>query len=330
MLKPAMMEQPDIKHLNKHPLVSIIVITYNSKKYVIETLESAKSQTYSNVELIVTDDCSNDNTVEVCRQWIDENKERFIRAELITALKNTGIPANCNRGIKEAQGEWVKFIAGDDQFESNAIELVMDFVNNNPYIRALDSKVKVFNQDLLKLEGTLNEKRSSFFDEDINATSQLTLLANNLNNKRLISTLGVFLKHDLLTQSGGFDEDYPLLEDAPMWYKILRSGNKFYFLDAYTMIYRRHSSSISFNDKTKSRIVLSEFEITINKFSKNYLYPHLYFINKLNSIWFNFIYKLILSAGNKGIFAESIMRIGQFLQPVRLLWFQRKYREMFG
>jgi len=330
MLKPAMMEQTDKKYQNKHPLVSIIVITYNSKKYVIETLESAKSQTYSNVELIVSDDCSTDNTVEICRKWIDENKERFIRTELISALKNTGIPANCNRGIKEARGEWVKFIAGDDQFESNAIELVMDFVNHYPHIKALDSKVKVFNQDLSKLESTMNEKRSSFFDEDINDSSQLTLLANNLNNKRLISTLGVFLRHDLLTQSGGFDEDYPLLEDTPMWYKILRSGNKFYFLDAYTMIYRRHSDSISFNDKTKSRIVLSEFDITLSKFSRNYLFPHMYFINKLNTVWFSFIYKLILSAGNKGIPAKTIMRIGQFLQPVRLLWVQRKYRELFG
>ncbi len=324
------MEQPDKKNLQKHPLVSIIVITYNSEKYVIETLVSAKSQTYRNVELIVSDDCSADNTVEICRQWIDENKERFIRTELITALKNTGIPANCNRGVKVAHGEWVKFIAGDDLFESNAIELVMDFVNHNPYVKALDSKVKVFNQDLSKLESMLNEKRSSFFDEDINASSQLKLLANNLDNKRLISTLGVFLRHDLITQSGGFDEDYPLLEDTPMWYKILRSGTKFYFLDDYTLKYRRHSASISFNDKTKSRIVLSEFEITLSKFSRNYLYPHLYFINKLNTIWFSFIYKLILSAGNKGTFAKSIMRIGQFLQPVRLLWFQRKYRELFG
>ena len=60
-----------------NPLVSIIVITYNSSKYVLETLESAKAQTYQNIELIVTDDCSNDNTVEICRKWIEENKERF-------------------------------------------------------------------------------------------------------------------------------------------------------------------------------------------------------------------------------------------------------------
>ncbi len=56
----------------ENPLVSIIVCTYNSSKYVLETLESAKEQTYQNVELIVSDDCSTDNTVELCRKWIAE------------------------------------------------------------------------------------------------------------------------------------------------------------------------------------------------------------------------------------------------------------------
>ena len=107
--------------LEKQPLVSIIVITYNSSKYVLETLESAKAQTYQNIELIVSDDCSIDNTVEICREWIENNKERFVRTELITAEKNTGIPANCNRGVKAAQGEWVKLIAGDDILYNNCI-----------------------------------------------------------------------------------------------------------------------------------------------------------------------------------------------------------------
>ena len=52
------------------PLVSVVVITYNSAKFVIETLESVKSQTYKNIELIISDDCSTDDTVERCRLWL--------------------------------------------------------------------------------------------------------------------------------------------------------------------------------------------------------------------------------------------------------------------
>jgi len=95
-------------------LVSIVVITYNSSKYVLETLESCKNQTYKNIELIISDDASKDNTVKLCQNWIEKNKKRFFRTELITTIKNTGIPSNCNRGVRASKGEWVKLIAGDD------------------------------------------------------------------------------------------------------------------------------------------------------------------------------------------------------------------------
>ncbi len=62
------------KSLDLNPLVSIIVITYNSSKYVLETLESAKAQTYQNIELIVSDDGSTDNTIEICKIWIEKTR----------------------------------------------------------------------------------------------------------------------------------------------------------------------------------------------------------------------------------------------------------------
>mgnify|MGYP000958323009 FL=1 len=67
-----------------NPLVSIIVVTYNSSLFVRETLESAKRQSYNNIELIITDDASTDDTVKVCREWIANNKNRFVRVELKT------------------------------------------------------------------------------------------------------------------------------------------------------------------------------------------------------------------------------------------------------
>ena len=63
-------------------LVSIITPTYNSAKYVLETLESIKSQTYHNIELIISDDASQDNTVDICELWLKENKERFRNSDL--------------------------------------------------------------------------------------------------------------------------------------------------------------------------------------------------------------------------------------------------------
>ena len=114
------------------PLVSVPVITYNSAKTVIETLDSIKAQTYQNLELIVSDDCSTDNTVEVCQKWIEENKSRFVRTEVVTVEKNTGVAGNLNRAEAACRGEWIKPIAGDDVLLPNCIQDCIDYVAEHP------------------------------------------------------------------------------------------------------------------------------------------------------------------------------------------------------
>ena len=106
---------------NSKPIVSIIVITYNSSKYVLETLKSALNQTYNNIELIISDDCSTDNTISICQNWLDENKYRFVDVKIVANKNNNGIPANCNRGINASTGDWIKLVAGDDVLCPNCI-----------------------------------------------------------------------------------------------------------------------------------------------------------------------------------------------------------------
>lgn len=87
----------------------MVVITYNSSKTVVETLESIKAQTYQNLELIVSDDCSPDKaTIETVQKWLDANGSRFVHAELVTADRNTGVSGNINRGVAKSHGEWIK------------------------------------------------------------------------------------------------------------------------------------------------------------------------------------------------------------------------------
>ena len=74
------------------PVVTISVITYNSSKYVLETLESIKAQTYPNIRLQICDDCSTDNTIELCKKWIKDNKERFVKTKIIIPPANTYPP----------------------------------------------------------------------------------------------------------------------------------------------------------------------------------------------------------------------------------------------
>ena len=127
-----------------NPLVSIVVLTYNSSKYVIETLESAYNQTYQNVELIVTDDSSQDSTLSIVEEWISIHKSRFIACKLIQSSTNTGIPANLNRGIRNCKGEWVKIIAGDDILLPKCIEHLTTYIRDDDKADIVIGLIKPF------------------------------------------------------------------------------------------------------------------------------------------------------------------------------------------
>ncbi len=85
---------------SKDPVISVVVLAYNIQDLVLETLDSIYNQSYPKIELIISDDCSTDQTVERCKKWLDVNRDRFVDAKIVIARKNGGIPANCNQGIK--------------------------------------------------------------------------------------------------------------------------------------------------------------------------------------------------------------------------------------
>lgn len=254
--------------LEKQPLVSIIVITYNSSKYVLETLESAKAQTYQNIELIVSDDCSTDNTVEICREWIEKNKKRFLRTELITSEKNTGIPANCNRGVKAAQGEWVKLIAGDDILLYDCIENYIEYVNEKINRRVVFAK-------FLRFEESCGEKKfyqplyygyKRFYSDKKNAHVQYKiLLRRNFGHGPTI-----FIEKKMLEEIGGFDEKYKF-EDLPLCLNLTQHGTKLYFMDKITVWYRANAPSITNAHSTEK--LFSSFYKYKEQFCKDKIYP---------------------------------------------------------
>ncbi len=227
----------------EQPLVSIIVATFNSAQFVIETLESAKAQTYQSIELVVSDDCSSDNTVELCRNWIVQNKDRFVNTQLITVPENTGVSANCNRCINTAKSDWIKFIAGDDILLPNCIADNMEFVKQNPIAKAVFSDVLLYQNDF-KEENFLHTIPGSFpmniMNPNFTARDQYNLL---LISDRITFTPSVFLRRQALLDVGGYDESNKLIEDYPMWLKLTKAGNKMYFFQQSTVGYRRHQAA---------------------------------------------------------------------------------------
>lgn len=94
------------------PLVSFVVTSYNYEKYILKTLESIKNQSYQNIEIIVVDDCSQDDSVNLIQEFIHKNPE--INIKLIVHKNNSGQFNAFQSGLKEAKGEFVSFIDSDD------------------------------------------------------------------------------------------------------------------------------------------------------------------------------------------------------------------------
>jgi glycosyltransferase involved in cell wall biosynthesis len=217
-----------------NPLVSIIVITYNSVKYVLETLESAKAQTYRNVELIVSDDCSTDDTVAVCRKWLDENGGHFVRAELLQTPRNTGCPGNCNRGLRVAQGVWIKFIAGDDILLPDCLEAMLEFaIAKN--VRIATSAMEEFCDDgwPTRISKRLRADQARFF-----RTSKERQLEVYLRYPIFLNTPAFLINKNVFSKIGMYDEAFGMLEDTPFVIKALQAGYTVCYNERTTVRYR--------------------------------------------------------------------------------------------
>lgn len=218
----------------EQPLVSVPVITYNSSKYVLETLESIKAQTYHSIELIISDDCSTDNTIELCQQWAEDNKDRFIRTQIITSKVNTGVSANLNRAEAACQGEWVKGIAGDDLLMPNCIADCVAYVQQHPDIIYLFGKIETFGATKERCKMIDDVFDYSFFTMTSEEQLHRLIFVGNC-----VPATTVFYNREKAKKIGiTNDERIPLLEDWPKWINLLRAGVKLHYVDKVLVSYR--------------------------------------------------------------------------------------------
>ena len=228
--------------MENNPLVSIVIITYNSAKYVLETLESVKAQTYENIELIVSDDGSvKDDTVAVVSKWIGENKECFkIPPILITVEKNTGTVKNLNRGVKASHGEWIKSLAGDDKLKPNCIEEFVKYVQSNPLCQFCCCDLDLFSE-----EGKVSSDLIMWYNYFFNCVKE----SYKDKCRRIISEYTIpgpswFYSRKLYDEIGGFDEAYILMEEWPFAYKALKAGYDICPVDQKLVDYRFSETSV--------------------------------------------------------------------------------------
>lgn len=301
--------------MDNGPLVSIVVVTYNSSKYILETLDSAREQTYKNIELIVTDDCSKDNTVELCKEWMLTNSGRFVRAEVITAPKNTGIAANCNRGVDAAKGTWIKFIAGDDILTADCVDAFVDFVKLNKEARVVESKSLFFRYifDETNFYHVEDQGGDMFFSSETGANDQYNILLR----RNPIHGPSVFLNKKVIVEVGGFDERFPYVDDHPMWLKLTQAGYRFYFLDRITVFYRTHDASV-YASIGKDKIY-NTFYLKLMDFDRVYRLPYVSASEKYHCIYrYNCKRAFdILGLNRNNIVCRDLLRLVLKLNPFK-------------
>ena len=226
-------------------MVTVAVATFFSADFVLETLESIYHQTYQDISLIISDDCSTDDTVAVVNKWValERVKNRFDSIQVLTVPKNTGVSANCNRCIAASTSDWIKFIAADDILLPNCIADNIAFVTDNPNANVVFSQVKMY-QDTFEeknyLETTPLDYPNNLMHESLSAKGQYQLL---LVSDRIHYTPSLFLNKQAILKVGGYDETCRLVEDYPMWLKLTGSGERLYYFHKITVGYRIHSKA---------------------------------------------------------------------------------------
>ena len=250
-----------------NPLVSIIVITYNSSEYVLDTLESAKIQTYQNIELIISDDGSIDNTIEICEAWISKNKSSFIATQIITVPKNTGISPNCNRGVKVSQGKWLKLIAGDDILFPECISTFIEYTKINDDkiffsdVELFGTKINTHKKIIVR---TWLDKSIMLFDKYSTAKEQY----NHLQFENIICAPSVFINKEVLQKLDWFDEEIKLMDDYPLWIKATSQNYKITCLKECLVKYRINDASVQ-----RSKY----YKVTFELFLQKYIYKNILF-----------------------------------------------------
>ena len=227
------------------PLVSVCIPTFNGGKYIRETLDSLYNQFYPNIELIVSDDDSKDDTLDIIRDTVSVWD---IPVKIINHRPN-GIGANWNNCVRNAQGEYIKFLFQDDIIYPNCISEMVELAERDQEIGIVFSNRKIIG-DIVKNE-TWMEKYANLSEHLGNLKkiqSGRSFLGSNQILKSPLNKFGeptvVLLRRDIFNKVGFFSEKLKQSLDIEYWYRLL-PFYKVGFVDKQLVAFRLHSEQAS-------------------------------------------------------------------------------------
>lgn len=225
--------------------ISIIVPIYNAEKYLKECLDSILSQTYKNIEVILIDDGSTDNSYNICQKYV-EKYSIFI----LMKVKNGGVSRARNYGIKKSTGDYLTFVDSDDIIDSNFIEKMVSKINDKTQMVVCNYKNVYKNQsvynnfDIQDYLPSIDAKKELFKDTSIRGFS-----CNKLFVTKIIKDNNIL-----------FDENIKICEDLLFCFNYLNYIDGIYIINEGLYNYRMRKSSASNKYNEKDLTIFDAFD----------------------------------------------------------------------
>lgn len=216
-------------------LVSILIPTYDGERFIAETLNSALDQTYAKIEIIIVDDCSNDDTVKIVRSFMNRDN----RIKLFVNGNNQGNSYTKYRCVKESSGEYLFFLDQDDLFLKNKIEVQLNLLNTEKDINWVGSYA--YELDELSAQKTAIgcvDPNKTIINQIYKGTLRLPMCSLGFRAEYLKNSLLYKLHENFFNKNIGFDHTQILLQFGFDPISVAYSP---------LCIYRRHANNLSAN-----------------------------------------------------------------------------------
>jgi teichuronic acid biosynthesis glycosyltransferase TuaG len=218
--------------------VSVLIPSYNYARYLRYAITSVLSQSYSDLELIIVDDCSTDGSKEIAEEW----KRVDDRVVTVYHKTNCGLAATRNSGLAISSGEFIALCDADDIWREDKLKIQLHQFRQRPELGVVHSDSAIIDGNG-KLTG---ERFSGLFHRKGQVTSGR--LFEELCQRNFLCVPTVVLRREALQYAGGFDACLRSLEDWVCWTKVAKRY-PFYYVDAPLVQYRIHGAGLSSNSR---------------------------------------------------------------------------------
>lgn len=219
-------------------LVSICIPAYNAGKYLSHTLDSVLAQTYSDIEIIVSDNASTDET----RSIIEDYEKRDARVRMLVNDENIGYVRNIKRAVGAARGDLIAIYHADDVYEPQILEREVNVLSGRPDVSAVFSKWRSFSGEIPELRNNARQAWEDVLPKDQSTGAYFGGLTEFL--PVLLRIGNPFCCPSFMTRKreylslGGFTDIYPSNEDLELWLKYLLSGKRLAITESILINYR--------------------------------------------------------------------------------------------